>query len=135
MKKHQIFVPGLALFLLAGCTPADIPANYVQSSNQPAAQVAPATNAIPSTQNVQVEGYELSSTSFGSQLESATDVEQGEATAPTEAPNGYYRNVDGNLVPSPYYAPSAPAGASARCRDGTYSFSQNRQGTCSHHGG
>ena len=28
-----------------------------------------------------------------------------------------------------------PAGASARCRDGTYSFSQSRQGTCSHHGG
>jgi hypothetical protein len=30
---------------------------------------------------------------------------------------------------------SAPAGASAVCRDGTYSFSQSRSGTCSHHGG
>lgn len=30
---------------------------------------------------------------------------------------------------------SAPAGASAVCRDGTYSYSQNRRGTCSHHGG
>lgn len=28
-----------------------------------------------------------------------------------------------------------PAGATALCRDGTYSFSQHRQGTCSHHGG
>jgi len=28
-----------------------------------------------------------------------------------------------------------PAGASAQCRDGTYSFSRSRQGTCSHHGG
>jgi hypothetical protein len=28
-----------------------------------------------------------------------------------------------------------PAGASAKCRDGTYSFSQHRRGTCSHHGG
>ncbi|MEK7545730.1 MAG: DUF3761 domain-containing protein [Patescibacteria group bacterium] len=51
------------------------------------------------------------------------------------APSGTYTNVDGNEVPSPYYAPSSPAGASARCRDGTYSFSQNRRGTCSHHGG
>lgn len=51
------------------------------------------------------------------------------------APNGYYTNVDGNSVPRPYAAPSRPAGASARCRDGTYSFSQNRRGTCSHHGG
>jgi len=30
---------------------------------------------------------------------------------------------------------TAPAGATARCRDGTYSYSQNHRGTCSHHGG
>ena len=30
---------------------------------------------------------------------------------------------------------SAPPGASARCRDGTYSYSHHRRGTCSHHGG
>ena len=30
---------------------------------------------------------------------------------------------------------SAPPGATARCRDGTYSFSQHHSGTCSHHGG
>jgi uncharacterized protein DUF3761 len=29
----------------------------------------------------------------------------------------------------------APAGATARCRDGTYSFSRHRSGTCSYHGG
>ncbi len=28
-----------------------------------------------------------------------------------------------------------PAGATARCKDGTYSFSATRSGTCSHHGG
>lgn len=30
---------------------------------------------------------------------------------------------------------SPPAGATALCADGTYSFSQHRRGTCSHHGG
>lgn len=30
---------------------------------------------------------------------------------------------------------NAPPGATAVCRDGTYSFSQTRSGTCSHHGG
>ncbi|MGD0715339.1 MAG: DUF3761 domain-containing protein [Gaiellaceae bacterium] len=30
---------------------------------------------------------------------------------------------------------SPPPGATARCRDGTYSYSQHRSGTCSHHGG
>ncbi|HEV7449470.1 MAG TPA: DUF3761 domain-containing protein [Candidatus Paceibacterota bacterium] len=49
--------------------------------------------------------------------------------------DNYYTNVDGNSVHSPAYAPSTPAGASAQCRDGTYSFSQHRSGTCSHHGG
>lgn len=32
-------------------------------------------------------------------------------------------------------AAAHPAGATAICRDGSYSFSQHRQGTCSHHGG
>lgn len=49
--------------------------------------------------------------------------------------NNYYENVDGNQIHSPAYSDSVPAGASAQCRDGTYSFSQNRRGTCSHHGG
>jgi hypothetical protein len=30
---------------------------------------------------------------------------------------------------------SAPVGATAQCRDGSYSFSQTRSGTCSRHGG
>jgi len=46
-----------------------------------------------------------------------------------------YVNVDGETVHSPAHASSIPAGASAKCRDGTYSFSRHRQGTCSHHGG
>src|SRR3989344_3188703 len=51
--------------------------------------------------------------------------------------DNYYKNVDGNTVHSPAYSNdgSAPIGASAKCRDGTYSFSQNRRGTCSHHAG
>jgi beta-lactam-binding protein with PASTA domain len=31
--------------------------------------------------------------------------------------------------------PQAPAGASAQCNDGSYSYSAHRRGTCSHHGG
>ena len=43
-----------------------------------------------------------------------------------------YTNSNGVWVPSPG---SNPAGASAQCRDGTYSYSQHRSGTCSGHGG
>lgn len=39
--------------------------------------------------------------------------------------------------PTPQPAPQTgpPAGATALCNDGTYSYSQHRSGTCSHHGG
>ncbi|MCL4338538.1 DUF3761 domain-containing protein [Patescibacteria group bacterium] len=49
--------------------------------------------------------------------------------------DNYYTNVEGNEVHSPAYSDTVPQGATARCGDGTYSFSQHRQGTCSHHGG
>jgi uncharacterized protein YraI len=47
----------------------------------------------------------------------------------------YYTNSFSQRVQSPTYYNSAPIGATALCRDGTYSFSKNRRGTCSHHGG
>lgn len=47
----------------------------------------------------------------------------------------YYTNSDGERVQSPTHYDSPPPGATALCRDGTYSFSRNRRGTCSHHGG
>ena len=56
----------------------------------------------------------------------------------TGTPNAaYYTNVDGISVPSPAYSANgeAPAGATARCRDATYSSSLHRRGTCSGHGG
>lgn len=46
-----------------------------------------------------------------------------------------YLNSRGNCVHRPVRADRAPADATARCRDGTYSFSQSRRGTCSRHGG
>jgi uncharacterized protein YraI len=47
-----------------------------------------------------------------------------------------YTNSKGEKVRSPTRtADNQPPGATAQCRDGTYSFSQSRRGTCSHHGG
>lgn len=51
------------------------------------------------------------------------------------ASSDYYTNVDGERVRRPVFSRSAPDGATARCRDGSYSFSRHRRGTCSHHGG
>lgn len=50
-------------------------------------------------------------------------------------PSDYYTNVSGHRVHRPEHSERAPPGATARCRDGTWSFSEHHQGTCSHHGG
>ncbi|MEV6070584.1 DUF3761 domain-containing protein [Nocardia sp. NPDC052001] len=50
-------------------------------------------------------------------------------------PSSQYENAQGNCVQRPQQSDTAPDGATARCGDGTYSFSQTRRGTCSHHGG
>ena len=61
-------------------------------------------------------------------------------TSPDEANlsnHNTYTNRDGNTVHAPARSLTgkAPEGATARCRDGTYSFSRHRSGTCSRHGG
>lgn len=61
-------------------------------------------------------------------------------TQPDEAQllsHRHYQARDGHEVHAPARSThdQVPAGASAKCRDSTYSFSQHRSGTCSHHGG
>ena len=52
-----------------------------------------------------------------------------------QSPIKHYTNTYGNRVQSPTRYSSRPSNATALCRDGSYSFSQSRCGTCSHHGG
>jgi hypothetical protein len=48
-----------------------------------------------------------------------------------------YVNTDHHEVhrPSATNSESPPVGYSAQCQDGTWSFTEHRSGTCSHHGG
>ena len=46
-----------------------------------------------------------------------------------------FGNSAGNTICRPYETNTTPAGASAQCSDGIYSFSQSRRGTRSYHGG
>ena len=56
---------------------------------------------------------------------------------PTLLNHHHYVNSSHQVIHSPSYTTKnvVPAGASARCRDKSYSFSAHRRGTCSGHGG
>jgi hypothetical protein len=68
---------------------------------------------------------------------SADQVKPGEPNEANLQTHDHYTNKAGQIVHSPTKSKSGdvPAGASAQCRDSTYSFSRNHRGTCSHHGG
>ncbi len=51
--------------------------------------------------------------------------------------HNHYTNQAGQTVHSPAKSVDGktPQGATAKCSDGSYSFSRNHRGTCSRHGG
>jgi hypothetical protein len=79
------------------------------------------------------------------------NTKQGKYMSECEAKKAGYRPAYGNpcgsdcpAAATPESKPDAnstpaedspPPGATAQCNDGTYSYSQHRSGTCSHHGG
>jgi hypothetical protein len=65
----------------------------------------------------------------------ASSAQRPRPVSPPSPSRKSYVNVDGVRVPSPVFSETKPSGATARCRDGSFSFSQHRSGTCSHHGG
>ena len=79
-------------------------------------------------------------TLFSFQLTSHADQTSARPKASDESQlieHGSYVNKDGQVVHSPAHTVTGetPAGATAKCRDGTFSFSRHHSGTCSHHGG
>jgi hypothetical protein len=128
-KKRYIIPLGVfVLFILIGLFGQN-PANQntgVNSSNQNQQQVKNETITIPAHQQP-----------LNVIQQQPTTQSQPQATPPQQPQPSYYINSSGNTVQSPTKTQdnSVPAGATARCRDGSYSFSQHRSGTCSHHGG
>jgi hypothetical protein len=72
------------------------------------------------------------STGNSTHAEGKPRADQGKSNCTS---NGTYVNSKGKTVQRPETCASAPQGATAQCRDGSYSFSRSHRGTCSHHGG
>jgi hypothetical protein len=128
------------VFVVGKCVGGDKPADPPPTANF--AETAPAPFTTPDAPAAE----DTTATAEGDGDASA-ETDADETTSPTNedpvepttslswSSGGSYIDSDGHEVSSPVYAPQAPDGASAQCRDGTYSFSHHRSGTCSHHGG
>ena len=131
----------LAALLVAGCGVGTLPAKdsvpsapaystpvYSDPVTSVTPTLAPVTTETPAIQNVLPPVPETTT----AEPKPAPKTTAHAAPAPAECGADYYRNSDGNCVHRPS---SNPAGATALCKDGTYSYSQHRSGTCSGHGG
>jgi hypothetical protein len=137
MRRLPVLVRLLAAALLGGAVLAgcgQIP-NTPPATNQvgTAVQLAPSVPATSVPALVAVPTTQVAPAAPVQQAPPAPPVQQAPPAA--DCGGDYYINSSGNCVHRPEQAPAAPAGATARCNDGAYSFSQHRRGTCSGHGG
>jgi cytoskeletal protein RodZ len=142
-KKRLIIGAIVALFIIVGLTGNGQSASSTQNNAQPTQtqtqQAQPVTSVTPTASKAGPAPQQANSAS----TQSASTAKQAPTPAPAPAAqqtlsnNNTYTNSSGNTVHSPATTSdgSVPAGATAQCRDGSYSFSQHRNGTCSGHGG
>ena len=118
-----------------GATPQPSPSSAHKSTQRLARKRAQAGAAAESADaavdDEKADDEESSSAAPSHQYPPAQTPAAGGGTS-----DDYYTNTHSRRVHRPVFSESGPpAGATAQCADGTYSFSQSRRGTCSHHGG
>lgn len=130
MKKVFFWALGIILLLgVIGRATSSTSVQGVQTNVSPTIQATATPTVEPTATNTPTPTVYIAPTSTPTPIPAANTQSSGLSN------DNYYTNVDGNEVHSPAYSNTVPAGASAICGDGTYSFSQHRSGTCSHHGG
>jgi hypothetical protein len=122
------------VFVVGRCVGGDKPADPVLPLGVEQSSPTALPLDEPTAQEVAASPESGNEDQTQSQIASTHEASIATQDAPTWSGEGYV-DVDGHAVSSPVYAPTAPDGASAQCRDGTYSFSHHRRGTCSRHGG
>jgi hypothetical protein len=96
----------------------------------------PVQSLVQAEQQAQPSAAQTTQTAKSKSSDKKPSTKAANAPSDKDTPKPrYYTNKAGQRVESPTKASAAPQGATAQCRDGSYSFSQSRRGTCSHHGG
>lgn len=146
-KKRYMFPLGFLGFIFSlGVFGAVLPDQDLNTDTKNSLQTQPVIQpqtVTPKVELVEVESGEVKSEAVlvPEVKPQATEQSVVKPSVPTSKdspkslPPKTYTNSQGNTVQSPTHYDSKPAGASAKCKDGTYSFSQSRRGTCSGHGG
>ncbi|EME53301.1 hypothetical protein H074_30073 [Amycolatopsis decaplanina DSM 44594] len=140
----------IGLLVAGGCGVETAPTGRVTPQNSPTSTTPAGSWAPPTSTATPIPTPQQFVPPATTAVEVPTQVEPKptkarpkttQATPAAKAPNlaecgsDYYRNTDGVCVHRPATGPGAAAGATALCKDGSYSYSQNRRGTCSGHGG
>jgi hypothetical protein len=118
-------------------TAAEIPATTTARVSAATSSQPPPDLSSPDTTDLSVPSTSVT-TSPSRFSTTVTTAPPGPAVATPGAAacaNGTYINTAGDEVCRPFASDVPPVGATARCRDGEYSFSESKQGTCSSHGG
>jgi hypothetical protein len=118
-RKSAASVVAMCFVVLAGLTSCQ--------KSKPAVTVPPATTVIPGAAVVAT----TPPTTYAPLTTRPPVVTTG--LPPTSAPTAATPATVTNATSPPANGP--PPGATALCRDGTYSYAANHQGSCSHHGG
>lgn len=143
-KKIRYVVIAVCLLLTLSIGSAWVSAMNSNSQNQQQQDISPTITATPVITETPTDTPIPTDTPVPTVYVPPTTYDTIQPTsaasdqsAPGLSNNNYYTNSDGNQVHSPAYSNngSVPAGATAQCKDGTYSFSQHHSGTCSGHGG
>jgi len=122
--------PGGVGVLEAPATSYTAPTYSVPSTT--ATSEAPAPTTVPAATTAPTQAQAVVPKTTAAKPKTAPKTTAQAAPKPAECGADYYRNSDGNCVHRPS---DNPSGATALCKDGTYSYSQHRSGTCSGHGG
>lgn len=128
MTQRPFAVLAVMIGLLAGCNEkaASVQPTSTQVTEPTTTGTTPTTTGttvLPATASTTQPPVSKAPTTTAAPVTTAT------------CPNGSYINSSGKSICSPAAAAGPPAGATAQCVDGVYSFSQHRSGTCSGHGG
>ena len=136
----NLLIIGAMLFLFAaGCSAPDssyerkeLYAGNNRNNTAPINSVA--VSSPDSTNKKSVNGNKSKNGKSNRNINSAKSLDSEDAVLRTNKSPSFNSRGNRNGFPKSDETIST-AGATAKCRDGTLSYSRNRRGTCSHHGG